>query len=663
MENYQIVEFFEERKIYCAFVADDRGERLHVVTEHNREVNLPRKRVIHAAPWSAGASLSRHELVERLRAVGARRETLKQDINLFELWELLVNETEGLSAADLARTWYGDGVTSDQIAALGRALYEDRFYFKFKGNVWSPHPPEVVEGLQEQHRREEERRQELKTAAGWLRAAWESGNITDPHWRERLLTVLQNMAVHGATHEDYELGKAYLEEAKLFKPDAPFKLLVKLGVFSPDENLDLHRYETPQDFPAEIQEAALALCQKTAYPDPFAPWRVDLTGLQLFTIDGERTRDFDDALSLEKIPEGWRLGVHITDVSTYIPLGTPLDQAALERGTSLYLPDRRIPMLPEALSENTLSLLAQHPRRAVSFLVNLTAEGEIKNYSILLSMVQVSKRFTYHEVDYLLAQNERLAALHRLTACLRERRLSQGGVQLQFPDVTILTDASGEVRVEIEDTETPSHELVSEAMILANYLGAQYLAERKVPVLYRSQAPPREELEKVETGSLFQLWQNRRRLSRVLLDLEPQPHWGLGLPVYTTISSPIRRYLDLIIHRQLFAALCNQPTPYTREALEGLLTLLEPTLRRAALLKTRRLRYWLLKFLSQHVGQKFSALILEKHPNRYRLLFLDILLESEMPAPSGHQFQPGETIFARIDRVVPQEDVLKVSLA
>jgi len=663
MTNYQVVEFFEDRKIYCAFVGDDRGERLRVITEQNREMNLPRKRLIHAVPWSVGANLSRLELVEQLKAISQRRETLKREINLEEVWELLVNDSEGFSLANLARSWYGEAVTPDQSAALGRALFEDRFYFKFKNNLWQPHAPEIVENLKEQLRRELERRQEREAAAVWLKSAWEGIEITDPIWRQKLVEILRDMAVFGSAGEHYELGRDYLEEAKLFKPEMPFKLLLKMGVFIPDENLDLYRYEAPREFSPEIQEAALRLSCRLEQQMDAASDRLDLSSLKTFTIDGERTRDFDDALSLEKAPQGWCLGIHITDVASYLEPGSLLDQSALERGTSLYLPERRIPMLPETLSENTLSLLAQEPRLAVSFLVNLSEVGVIVDYNIVPSLIRIHQRLTYHEVDLHLNHEELFNNLYRLTRKLRERRLSHGGVQLQFPDVFIFTDMQGEVRVEIEDTETPSHEIVSEAMILANSLGAKFLSENQIPALYRSQAPPREELGIVEGRSIFQIWQNRRRLSRVLLDPDPQPHWGLGLPVYTTLSSPIRRYLDIIIQRQLLAGLGNKPAPYTREDLEELLKTLEPALRRAAILKSRRLRYWLLKYLSQRLGQKTQALVLEKYPNRYRLLLPDILLETEMPSPSGRQFHPGETILIRLDRAIPHEDILKVSLA
>ena len=119
MTNFQVVEFFEDRKIFCAFVGDDRGERLHVITEQNREMNLPRKRLIHSTPWSAGANLTRLDLVEQLKTISRRRESLKREINLEEVWELLVNDTEGFILPDLAESWYGESVTPDQIAALG----------------------------------------------------------------------------------------------------------------------------------------------------------------------------------------------------------------------------------------------------------------------------------------------------------------------------------------------------------------------------------------------------------------------------------------------------------------------------------------------------------------------------------------------------------------
>ncbi|RLA88054.1 MAG: hypothetical protein DRG58_09085 [Deltaproteobacteria bacterium] len=662
MEVGHIIEFFEERRIYCGFCLEDRGDRVRLLTENNREMTLTRQRLIHSAPSSLSPQVPRQQLLEYLKTVAQRREALKQEIRLEELWELIVDDQETFTVTQLAETWFGRAVTPDQVAALGRALYEDRCFFKYKGGLWTPHAVETVEKLREKHRREQERQQELQTAAAWLKAAWEGREITDPVWRERLIEVLKDMAIFGPEASQYALGKEYLERAKLFKPETPFQLLVNLGVFQEDENLDLYRLGISPDFPPPAQSAALALSRAADFTDPYANRRLDLTEADIITIDGEQTRDFDDALNLQRVPGGWRLGVHIADVSAYVRPGEVLDGLAQERGTSIYLPDRRIPMLPEILSEQTLSLLAAEPRQTLSFFATLNEAGEVMEWSIEPGRIKVRRQLTYQQADQLLAEDDTLQALKRLCTRRRERRLAHGGIDLQIPDVVVSIDSEGQISVQLEDSVTPSRQMVSEAMVLANWLAAQFLAEHGVPAIYRSQPPPREELDRQEPPTLLQLWRNRRRLSRVVLDLEPQPHWGLGLPVYTTISSPIRRYLDLIIHRQIHATLNGHLAPYSREQLDGVLTLLDPALRRAGQLKTRRLRYWLLKYLSTRVGKKMPALVTERLANRYRLLLSEILLEVELPAPSSVSLIVGDQVTVRPDRVSPQEDLIKVSL-
>ncbi|MFP3868137.1 MAG: RNB domain-containing ribonuclease [Desulfobacteraceae bacterium] len=663
MEAGKIIEFFEEKRILCGICLENRGDRVRLLSETNREMAISRQRIIYSAPSPWDPQLPRQHLLTQLKAAAQRREDLKREIPLEELWELLVEDQQTYTLQELAETWFGAAVSPDQVAALARALYENRLFFKYKGGLWTPHNAETVENLREKCRRQQEREQELHTAAAWLKAAWEGREITDPAWRARLVEVLKDMTVFGPEGSHYQQGKEYLQRANLVKPEAPFRLLVALGVFAEDENLDLYRLDVPQDFPSPAQDAALALTRPENLFDPYAELRLDLTGEEIITIDGEHTRDFDDALSLKRVPGGWQLGVHISDVSSYVQSGDLLDTQALERGTSIYLPDQRIPMLPESLSENTLSLLAQEPRLALSFFAVLNEAAEVLDWHIVPSRIQVQRQLTYHQADQLLAQDDTLGALERLCRRLQERRLAQGGINLQLPEVMVNIDPEGQISVHLEDSETPSRQMVSEAMVLANWLAARFLAEHGVPAIYRVQPPPREELHREEAPTLLQLWKNRRRLSRVVLDLEPQPHWGLGLSAYTTISSPIRRYLDLIIHRQIYATLNGHFAMYSREQLESMLTLLDLALRRAGQLKTRRLRYWLLKYLGFRLGQKMPALVMDHLANRYRLLLTDILLEVELPAPPSLNLIVGDRVTVRPDRVNPHEGQVKVSLA
>jgi exoribonuclease II len=663
MEPGYLVEFFEEKRILCGVVLELKGDRLHVLTQNSRELTLAKKRVLHANRPPLPATASRQQWLALLQEVVKKREELKAAIALADLWELLAEESQMFKEADLADLWFGGRATDDQVAAMGRALYEDRFFFRHKDVLWALNAPEVVESLQEKARREEEARQELAQAGAVLKTAWEKGEIPDPAQRERLVALLKDMAVFGEEAPDYQKGRAYLEKAGLTAENAPFRFLVRLKVFHEDENLDLYRFEVPTEFSPAARNLALAL-NKQPEPDLYEGHRVNLTHLEVMTIDGERTRDFDDALSLEALDGGWRLGIHIADVSTLVKAGSLLDLEAQERGTSIYLPETRLPMFPEEISENTLSLLASQERPALSFLVELSPEGEIGPWQIQPSLIKVKRRLTYYEVDEFLAErDETLAALIRLTQKLKARRLAQGGYELRLPEVWVSFNHQGGIQVSAEDQETVSHTLVAEAMVLANWLAARFLAERNLPAIYRAQPEPREPIDTEEPKDLVTLWQDRRKLSRVVMDLNPQPHWGLGLPVYTFATSPIRRYLDVVIHRQILGALNGGAPLYGQEDLERILLTIEPAMRRAGLLKTRRLRYWLLKYLAGQTGQKKEALVVEHLPNRYRLLFPDLLLEVFLTAPASLKLKPGDTVRVRLDKVLPREDVIKLSLA
>ncbi|MFZ5450352.1 MAG: ribonuclease catalytic domain-containing protein [Thermodesulfobacteriota bacterium] len=660
MEAGYIVEFFDQRRILCGIVLELKGERLHVLAQTNRELTLARKRVLHACPSPLSPQLPRQQLLSHLEETARKREALKDSIQLEELWELLAQENQPLSAREMADLWFGT-VTTDQVAALERALLADRFLFKYKDGLWVPNPPELVAQLQENFQREQERLQEMEAAAVWLRAVWEREQAPEPKGAPYLVELLRQMAVFGPEAPDFVQGKVYLEKARL-PGDAPFQLLVRLGVFQEDENLDLHRLEVPREFSPEDRDQAVNLCRQPL-PDPYAARRLDLTAWRCFTIDGERTRDFDDALSLEETPTGWLLGVHIAAVSSLVQPQTPLDLEAQERATSIYLPEMRLPMLPEEISENILSLLAGEERPALSFLVSLSPDGEILHWQIQPSQIKVNQRLTYQEVDGLLHQDYLLANLFRLTDLFKERRLARGGYELRLPEVWVNFTPQGEIQVSVEDQETPARSLVAEAMVLANWLSARFLVEQKIPAIFRGQPEPREPIDRQEPKGLLELYRDRRRLSRVVMDLAPQPHWGLGLDQYTLATSPIRRYLDLVMHRQLLAFLSETPLPYNAEELGRILTVIEPAMRRAGFLKTRRLRYWLLKYLAARVGQKKEALVLEALPHRYRLLFPDIHLEVYLPAAATMKLNPGDLVLVRLERVNPREDQIKIALA
>ena len=335
MEPGDIVEFFEDKRIFLGVVLELKGERLHVLTQTSREMTLTPKRVLHVGPRLPVAALSRQELLRHLEATANQREALKAAINLNDLWELLASEDQTVSVAEMADLWFGQ-TTPDQVAATGRSLREDRFLFKRKDDLVSPNPPELVEQLKEQHFRELERQRELEEIAAWLEKVWAGEKAAAGDWKDRVVELLRRMALWGADGPDFAQGKAFLDKARLNPLEAPFRLLVRLGVWQEDEDLDLYRQEVPLEFSPEALVLARQLAQSPP-PDRYAARRQDLTHLDIMTIDGERTRDYDDALSLEEVPDGWRLGIHIADVSAPRAAPNPLGSGGPGTG-DLHLP-------------------------------------------------------------------------------------------------------------------------------------------------------------------------------------------------------------------------------------------------------------------------------------------------------------------------------------
>src|SRR6185369_16246937 len=263
----------------------------------------------------------------------------------------------------------------------------------------------------------------------------------------------------------------------------------------------LRHYGIPEDFPAPVLEALRAYP-----PDPQpADWagREDLRQQIVITIDGESSRDFDDAVSVEHLPDGsFRLGVHIADVAHYVQEGTPLDDEAYRRSTSVYYPDRAIPMLPEALSNGLCSLRPQVPRLTLSAFLDIAPSGRIKNRRFAETVIRSTRRMTYNEVRRLLEEPRAgdaaeygpvLAALremHALMIILNGARASRGSIDFDLPEGNVELGTDGTVVGVIAAERNVAHRIVEEFMIAANEAVAYQLETRGVPALYRVHDAP-----------------------------------------------------------------------------------------------------------------------------------------------------------------------------
>lgn len=668
MNQGRIVEYIDQETIVCTFCLQDKVGRLHLVTATNRDVTMSAKRALLISSSLGDASRPREQILAQIARTEETREGLKAQVNVRELWELVKDEPGVLSQKDLAALVFGEPVSDDHLSALYRALFADRLYFKLREGGFVHNSEEKVETLLRQKAEEAHREALLGQGAEWLREALRGRILEGPATREEILDLLKELALHGQEAPRLKLAKELLTRAGISDIRHSRRLLVSLGVWDEDENLDLLRLGIETSFPEAVREE----CRRMQGVSPSKDHREDLTDLTLFTIDGESTKDFDDALSVEVHGDQMRLGIHIADVASLLPADSPVYREAASRAASHYLPKGNIPMLPEELSQDTLSLRKGCDRLALSLFVDIDREGRTKDWRFVPSLVRIRHRLTYGQVSSMLSgeedpsrdengRGEVLEALRTLAAFSQRFgawRIEQGALPLLIPEVQVMVREDGRVELELLKQDEPSRLLVSECMILYNWMAARFCRDHGIPTLYRTQGSPSELLQPDPLRPLYYVLQQRRRLSPVFVDTAPGAHYGLGIDVYTQASSPIRRYLDLVVQRQILGVLMGRGAPLDREGLEALRVEVSPSLKSLTLIKRKQTRYWTLKYLLQNRETPLRALVLDEMRQRYRILLVEVMLTTEIHRKTALPVGPGESFLAALQAVDPWEDVL-----
>lgn len=415
----------------------------------------------------------------------------------------------------------------------------------------------------------------------------------------------------------------------------------------------LRKFGLPNRFPNSVTHEVKSVPPSVAEND--VRGRVDLRDKKTFTIDGETAKDFDDAVSIEKTPHGARLFVSIADVSHYVKEGSNLDREAYERGTSVYFPDRCIPMLPEALSNGICSLNPHVDR------LTLTAELEFSPKGILLkkrfyeSVIRSAERLTYTNVKKVLSNEDPslskryshviddLKLMESLAERLMEERAEAGSIDFDLPEPQIIIDIEGKVEDIVRSERNIAHRIIEEFMLAANKAVATEFAASKLPFLYRvHEAPDEEALAEYRDfvagfGLQLKPGAGPKALQRVLEEAKGRPeerlvnhvllrsmkqavysetnigHFGLSFDNYTHFTSPIRRYPDLVVHRLLKLHINHAYSRAEKERMEEVLPeiTLRTSLRERKAMEAEREIVDLKKcqFMKDKEGETFDAFI------------------------------------------------------
>ena len=434
------------------------------------------------------------------------------------------------------------------------------------------------------------------------------------------------------------------------------EILGKAGEPGVDILSIIKAYDLPLDFPEKVKNQAERVPDAISEADMAG--RLDLRMLQMVTIDGEDAKDLDDAVSLEMDGENYKLGVHIADVANYVQENSALDREALKRGTSVYLVDRVIPMLPTRLSNGICSLNAKEDRLALSCLMTVNPKGEVIDHQIAETVICVNERMTYTSVAKILEEKDpeecqkyetlvpMFEQMAKLSAILRESRKKRGSIDFDFPETKVILDENGKpVELKAYDRNVAT-KLIEDFMLLANETVAEEYFWREVPFVYRNhEAPDEEKIKSLSTfinnfGFHIHVGNQEvkpKEVQKLLAKIEDTPqeamicrlalrsmkragytpenlgHFGLAAKYYTHFTSPIRRYPDLQIHRIIKDVLRGRMKEEKAAHYEAILPEVtkhaSETERRADEAERETIKLKKTEYMQQHLGEVYEGVI------------------------------------------------------
>lgn len=640
-------------ELHLVCVIKQAKNKLQVLNEKGREQRLTEDKLLWQYPQQAKSPEEWQRILATLRTA---IEMYANDVDLPLLWESAVElAVSGIN--ELTDLYFSGDISIEQQAGMWHALARDRLHFKRRGQIWEPRSATQIEELKTQRQREQTREQTQELAIEWLKQIvrlqvpasveeWETVEI--PESVATFVDRLESWLRGDANKEVTDLITPFADNLKLSSRELVFEILQKVGRLPLDADRDVIVAGLKPEFSAAVSEAAQGI----------QPWQPSPTQAIIplsFSIDDEETREVDDALAVERTEQGWQVTIAIADPASIIQRGDVVDREAMRRGTTVYLPSQTVLMLPEQVSCDIASLTVGEVRSSIVLRAWLTEEGQLLDSQISREGIQVLQRLSYKEADTLLAegQNEtaqQLRVLSKLASQLRKQRIAEGAFSLQRPEYKVVIK-EGDISVVMINQSSPSRLLVAEMMILANYIAAKFAQQHQIPLIYRTQEAPLEpiNLESVEDDPLS-FHKLRKLLRPSTLSLEPGGHSGLGLSLYTQLTSPLRRFADLVMQRQLVAHLKGESFPYNQEELYSVLETAERTARDSRRFEGEAKKRWFLEYLKDKWQDRpLPALIIEALKGGYRVEMLPWGVDAFLSCNS--HLEVGERVMTTVEKV------------
>ena len=590
----------------------DDVNKTKIKTGRNKEQKTAKKNLIYFTGLDVNIPKDFVEFSEKVSS-------LIDQIDHKKAWEILSDQSyQPLTVLDIIKSLDLSTNSPEFQAAVFLSLNNNKTYFQFKSNEIQIISKTEVSKTIEKIKKEKITNDKKHQLAQILLNGEYHHQLAN--FDLEIIDNLKSIALYGDKKikksgifdfcENY-LGKTQRSEI--------FELLVTNKIIDKNLPVEVYQSEIPIEFPKKILEISQSILHKKS--DEYE----DLTDLETFTIDDESTRDRDDAFSLQ---ENY-LWIHITDLTNLFNKNSAIDKEAQNRSRSLYLPEFTIPMLPPNISQNVGSINPNEPQQCISLKLEIDNQNQITDWDFKKTLIKSTKALSYNDAELIIEDkthelNNLLNGLDKICFESRNERVLAGAFSFDRPQVKFSSlDSERDIQVILESNSSKSKMIIAELMIIFNQFAAIFCYTNKIPSIYRTQEIIN--LPEFTSHNAYSWYKTSQHLRPARISTSPREHSGLGTALYLQATSPLRRFSDLVMQRQIKSEIDSKDTQYDIKEISSIGVYGESLAKNLSRIEESRKKYWFLVYLTQFLNKSspaiFEGMVLETEGNTLGRLF------------------------------------------
>ncbi|OQY39640.1 MAG: hypothetical protein B6226_01470 [Candidatus Cloacimonetes bacterium 4572_65] len=648
MSKIEVIEYFEGTGLHLGKKTGGKDSKIIVENGSKKKSKLSVARVLFSHVFTVDESSD-----TLIKQTEAKIDSFKDDFDIMELWEIALDEIREYDVDELL-SFYSDDSSSFQKSALYRYIREENLHFKRKGTNFLPRTEEQITEITVQREKEEEKRRAILYLSDNLNKAIRGDSSTDEQIFPQLKKWLKQPTEELLSELIIKLANGQDEKTFVY------------NILHKNNQIDneAHKFAIIHGMDTQFKEDELEEAKNLVVD---LDNRRDLTNLLTFTIDSEETKEIDDALSITFEEENIIVGIHITDVADSLPKDSVLDTLGYKRLSTLYLETGEITMFPTDVCYDKLSLVKGENRPSISALFTFSPTYELLDKEICLSVINVDEKISYNEVDKSLRKKgdyyNELNTLRNISQKVKELRFENGAIEINRPEVQIDVDGD-EINLKIIKRLSPSRSMISEFMILMNSSTAQFANDNDIPFIFRVQDEPDADYKHFLSLDYYDPVLNDKLIRLIRpsrISTEAYQHHGLGVDSYAQTTSPLRRYNDLVMQRQIASFLRKEEFKYNHEELLWYVAYCEEKDKSRRDMYNQSSTYWFLRYLEKHMMYEPMEAVVVNEQNKN--ITCEILrFGKRYSVRNIYQNMVGDIVNLLIDKVDPEKGFVKLSL-